>query len=163
MLMSCDGRPSVTASRAMGRPSRPRKVAFLGGAADVLAAEVNLAWLWQQASPLQHQHPAAAPEFIELLRLDAHGFGAVQAVMEREVRAVHHTEKAPQPQVRRSVADHELRTLQAFAVIHLGAHQVLQAERIDDQRHAVALHRQVILLLLLVETETVLEANSRRR
>ena len=67
----------------------------------------------------------------------------------------------PQPQVVwRSIADHELRTLQAFGVVHLGPVQVLQAQRIDQQHRAVAFHRDVVLGLLFVEFEAVLEARA---
>src|SRR5690606_22855759 len=58
------------------------------------------------------------------------------------------------------IADHELRAVQALAVVDLGAEQVLQAQRVDQQGDAVALHRDVVLGLVLIELEAVLEART---
>jgi hypothetical protein len=55
------------------------------------------------------------------------------------------------------IADHELGTGQALGVIHLGPHQVLQAERIDQQGDAFGHHRQIVVGPILVELETVLK------
>src|SRR5512144_158345 len=41
------------------------------------------------------------------------------------------------------VADHELRALEPFAVVDLGADEVLEAHRVDQQRHAGVLDRHV--------------------
>src|SRR5207342_2439986 len=62
--------------------------------------------------------------------------------------------------LRVGIADDELRALQAFAVVDFRTHQVLQAERIDEQRDAVAFHRHVVLAPRLVELEAVLEARA---
>src|SRR3546814_7165877 len=51
------------------------------------------------------------------------------------------------------VADGELRAVQAFDVVDRGAHQVLQAQRVDQQDHAVGVDGQVVLALLLVRSE----------
>jgi hypothetical protein len=58
------------------------------------------------------------------------------------------------------IADDELRTLQAFGVIDLRAHQVLQAQWIDEQRDIVGDDGQVVLALQFVELEPVLEART---
>src|SRR3546814_15917587 len=58
------------------------------------------------------------------------------------------------------VADGELRAVQAFDVVDRRAHQVLQAQRIDQQNHAIGVDGQVVLALLLVELEAVLEARA---
>src|SRR5688500_15756381 len=58
------------------------------------------------------------------------------------------------------IADHELRAVQALAVIDLGAHQVLQAERVDQQGDAIGPYRDVVLALGFVELEAVLEARA---
>ena len=50
--------------------------------------------------------------------------------------------------------------MQAFAVVDFGAHQVLQAERIDQQGDAVGFDREVVLALRFVELEAVLEAGT---
>jgi len=50
--------------------------------------------------------------------------------------------------------------VQALGVVDLGAHQVLQAQRIDQQRHAIGLYGKVVLALLLIEFEAVLEART---
>src|SRR4051812_4018220 len=55
------------------------------------------------------------------------------------------------------IADHELRAVQALGVVDDGAHQVLQAERVDQQGDVVGGDGQVVLALLLVELEAVLE------
>src|SRR5690606_32268183 len=55
------------------------------------------------------------------------------------------------------IADGELRAVQALDVVDRGAHQVLQAERVDQQGHAVGGDRQVVLALFFVELEAVLE------
>src|SRR5688500_2230419 len=67
---------------------------------------------------------------------------------------------APAGRLRVRVADHELRAMQALGVVDLGAHQVLQAQRIDQQGHAVGGDRQVVLALRFVELEAVLEARA---
>ena len=46
---------------------------------------------------------------------------------------------------------------EVLGVVDLGAGEVLQRQRIDQQRHAVALHRKVVLGLGLIEGEAVLE------
>src|SRR6185295_4322312 len=74
-----------------------------------------------------------------LLRLRAEELDAATITLHRERRT------AAAGRLRVRVADHELRAMQAFAVIDLGAHQVLQAERIDDQRDAFLDHRQVVV------------------
>src|SRR3546814_10363430 len=58
------------------------------------------------------------------------------------------------------VADGELRAVQAFDVVDRGAHQVLQAQRVDQQNYAIGIDREVVLALLLVELEAVLEARA---
>ena len=50
--------------------------------------------------------------------------------------------------------------MQALAVVDLGAHQVLQAERIDQQGDVVSDDGQIVLALLLIELESVLEARA---
>src|SRR5690606_32329868 len=58
------------------------------------------------------------------------------------------------------VADGELRALQALDIIDRRAHQVLQAQRVDQQGHAIGRHREVVIALLFVELEAVLEARA---
>jgi 1,6-anhydro-N-acetylmuramate kinase len=55
------------------------------------------------------------------------------------------------------VLDDELGALQVFLVVDLGAHQVLQAHRVDQQGDAVLLHLRVVVVDDLVEGEAVLE------
>src|SRR5690242_1429553 len=55
------------------------------------------------------------------------------------------------------IADHELRAVQAFGVVDFRAHQVLQAERIDDERDALLDHGKIVGGVRLIETEAVLE------
>src|SRR5690606_3290849 len=57
-------------------------------------------------------------------------------------------------------ADHELGALQVFLVVDLGAHQVLVAHGVDQQRHAVLGHGRVVLVGDLVKGEPVLEARA---
>src|SRR5690606_16766663 len=58
------------------------------------------------------------------------------------------------------IADDELRARQILAIVDLGAGQVLDAQRVDEQRHAALRDRGVPLLDLLVEREPVLEAGA---
>src|SRR6186713_134488 len=58
------------------------------------------------------------------------------------------------------ITDHELRAVQAFAVVDLRAGQVLDAHRIDQQLHALVLHAGITVLLVLVELEAVLHARA---
>src|SRR5579863_1401573 len=55
------------------------------------------------------------------------------------------------------VADHELRAVQALAVVDLRPGEVLHAHRVHDQLHAVVLDAGVPVLQLLVEFEAVLQ------
>ena len=68
----------------------------------------------------------------------------------------------PQPQVVAGVgvADHELRPVEALAVVDLGPGQVLHAHRIDQELHAQVLDAGVAVLELLVELEAVLQARA---
>ncbi len=65
--------------------------------------------------------------------------------------------------LRVGIADHELRAVQALAVVHLRAHQVLQAQWIDQQGHVIGDDREVILALQFVEFESVLESRAAHR
>src|SRR5258705_12934805 len=58
------------------------------------------------------------------------------------------------------IADDELGALEVFAVVDLRAHQVLETHRVDEELHALILDAGVSLLLLLVESEAVLEART---
>src|SRR3546814_6308811 len=58
------------------------------------------------------------------------------------------------------VADHELRAAEVLGVVDLRAAEVLQRQRIAQQGDAIALDRQVVLGLGLVEGEAVLEAGT---
>src|SRR6185295_16356792 len=58
------------------------------------------------------------------------------------------------------IADHELRAVQAFAVIDLRAGQVLDAHRVDQQLHALVFHAGIAILFGLVELETVLHTRA---
>jgi len=58
------------------------------------------------------------------------------------------------------VPNDKLGALQAFRVINLRAHQVLEAEWIDQQGDAVIINRNVIFGLLFVEGESVLETGT---
>src|SRR5690606_903771 len=58
------------------------------------------------------------------------------------------------------IADHELGPGERFVVVDLGTGQVLQAEWIDQQEHAIALDGEVIFGAFLVEGETVLESRT---
>src|ERR1700722_15491580 len=58
------------------------------------------------------------------------------------------------------IADHELRALEALAVIDLRARQVLHAHRIDQKLHAEVLDAGISLLHLLIELEAVLQARA---
>src|ERR1041384_5666430 len=62
--------------------------------------------------------------------------------------------------LRVGVLDDELRALQAFLVVDLGAGEVLVAHRVDEQGDAVLLHHRVVVVLDLVEGEPVLEAGA---
>ncbi len=58
------------------------------------------------------------------------------------------------------VLDDELGALQVFLVVDLGAHQILVAHGVDQQRHAVLGHRRVVFVGDFVEGEAVLEAGT---
>ena len=58
------------------------------------------------------------------------------------------------------VPNDELRPLQIFFVVDLGAHQVLDAHRIDEQPYALILNLAVAFLDRLVEGESVLESGT---
>src|SRR5262245_630780 len=58
------------------------------------------------------------------------------------------------------ILDDELRTLDAFRVIDLGAHEVLKAHGIDQERHAVPHHRGVVFRDRFIEREAVLKARA---
>ena len=58
------------------------------------------------------------------------------------------------------VLDHELRAFEVFLVVDLGARQVLEAHRIDQQLDALVLDAGVVFFLVLVEREAVLEARA---
>src|SRR5690606_25966240 len=58
------------------------------------------------------------------------------------------------------IADDELRAGQRLGIVDLGAFEILQAERIDQQDDAVAIHGQVVLRTRFVEGEAVLEAGA---
>jgi anhydro-N-acetylmuramic acid kinase len=58
------------------------------------------------------------------------------------------------------VLDHELSALQVVLVIDLGACQVLQAHRVDQQRDAVLVHLRVVFVDDFIKGETVLEARA---
>ena len=53
--------------------------------------------------------------------------------------------------------DNELRALEAFLEIDLGAHEVLVAHRLDEQCHAVLHHGGVVVVDRLGEREPVLD------
>src|SRR5471032_2581759 len=55
------------------------------------------------------------------------------------------------------IANHELRAVQTFAVIDLGAAEILEAHRVDQQLDALVLDAGVAVLDLLVEFEAVLQ------
>src|SRR5688572_3286170 len=95
--------------------------------------------------------------------MEAHGQGGVRSRCGRPADPAASGRKAAAAAagaLRVRIADHELRAVQALAVIDFGAHQVLQAERIDQQGDAVGLYGEVVLALLLVELEAVLEAGT---
>src|SRR6185295_9435759 len=58
------------------------------------------------------------------------------------------------------ILDHELRTLEVFLVIDLGADEILVAHRVDQQGHAVLGHRRVVFVRDFVEGKSVLEARA---
>src|SRR5579863_2242121 len=58
------------------------------------------------------------------------------------------------------IADHELRTLQTFAVVDLGAAEILEAHRVDQQLDALVLDAGIAVLDLLVELEAVLQTRA---
>src|SRR5690606_8982800 len=58
------------------------------------------------------------------------------------------------------VLDDELRALQVFLVVDLGAQQVLVAHGVNQQRDAVLAHGGVVLVDDLVEGEAVLETGA---
>src|SRR5260221_1347953 len=58
------------------------------------------------------------------------------------------------------VFDHELRALEAFGVVDLGAGEILVAHRVDEQHHPVFLHHRVVVAFHLVESKTVLKSGA---
>src|SRR6266513_279203 len=58
------------------------------------------------------------------------------------------------------VFDHELRTLEAFSVVDLGADEILVAHRVDEQHHTVFLHHRVVVALYFVESKSVLKSGA---
>src|SRR6202790_5830968 len=58
------------------------------------------------------------------------------------------------------ILDHELRALEPFLVVDLGADQILVAHGVDQQRDAVLFHRRIVLFDGFVEGEAVLEAGT---
>src|SRR6266853_1126158 len=58
------------------------------------------------------------------------------------------------------VFDHELRALEAFGVVDLGAGEILVAHRIDEQHHPVFLHHRVVVAFHFVESKTVLKSGA---
>src|SRR5262249_14976226 len=58
------------------------------------------------------------------------------------------------------ILDHELFTLGALLVIDLRTRQILQAHRVDQQRHAAPFHARVLFADLFVESEAVLKARA---
>src|SRR5438445_2476175 len=74
--------------------------------------------------------------------------------MDEDLRGERRTATAGARRV--GVFDHELRTLEAFGVIDLGADEILVAHRVDDQHHPVFLHLRVVVALYFVERKTVL-------
>src|SRR5579871_5503908 len=77
-------------------------------------------------------------------------------------RPVSSGEGGSAPASRRGVgiADHELRTLEAIAVIDLRTRQILNTHGIDQQLHALILDAGIPVLELLVELEPVLKAGT---
>src|SRR5690606_27193532 len=61
---------------------------------------------------------------------------------------------------RAGVADHELGAFDVLAIIDFGARQVLNAHRIDPQRDAPVVDARIALFLVLIESETVLNARA---
>ena len=61
------------------------------------------------------------------------------------------------------VADDELRTLQIFLVVNFGAHQILNAHRVNHKRNAPIFNLTVTFFNILVESEAVLESGTTRR
>src|SRR5580658_9466774 len=62
--------------------------------------------------------------------------------------------------LRAGIANDELRTIEIVAEIDLGAAQVLETHRIDQQFHALVLDAGVAVLDLLVEFEAILQAGA---
>src|SRR5579863_1011885 len=62
--------------------------------------------------------------------------------------------------LRARIANDELRTIEIVAEIDLGAAQVLETHRIDQQLYALVLDTGVAVLDLLVEFEAVLQART---
>src|SRR6202049_1799198 len=58
------------------------------------------------------------------------------------------------------VANHELRAVEALAIIDLRTRQVLHAHRVDEQLHAQVLDAGIPVLDFLVELEAVLQARA---
>src|SRR5690606_6720120 len=58
------------------------------------------------------------------------------------------------------IANDELRAGEVFLVVDLGTLQVLDAQRIDEERHAALLDLRVPFLRFLVEREAVLETGA---
>src|SRR2546422_1226868 len=75
--------------------------------------------------------------------------------MDEDLRGERRTATAGARRV--GVFDHELRTLEAFGVIDLGADEILVAHRVDEQHHPVFLHHRVVVALYFVESKTVLK------
>src|SRR5258707_1103592 len=55
------------------------------------------------------------------------------------------------------VFDDELRALEAFGVVDLGADEILVAHRVDEQHYPVFLHHRVVVALHFVESKAVLK------
>src|SRR6187549_906791 len=58
------------------------------------------------------------------------------------------------------IADHELRAVQALAIVDLRSRQVLDAHRVDQQLDALVLDARIAILLCLIELEAVLHARA---
>ena len=87
------------------------------------------------------------------------GHGAGRTTHEA-AQAVVNEDPQPQVVVALGIADHELRAIEAVAKIDLGAAQVVDAHRIDQQLDALVLDAGVAVLQLFVELEAVLQARA---
>src|SRR6218665_2027400 len=106
---------------------------------------------------LRYEHlRAAVRRLMEYLRLRLR-YERLRAAVRRSCRKAR-TAAAGGGRVR--VLDDELRALQVFLVVDLGADQVLVAHRIDQQRDTVLGHRSVVFVGDLIEGETVLKARA---